>query len=172
MLSLGERIALERAPKRKDRAGRPLASVGDAAGKVWNLPNTVLGLGYGLAGHVAGELGRLRSGDQPNPRIQLGHNAVEFLNNPAGGVSAITLGNTTTYNDDPYVVPHKPFYMAHEQAHTIQGQQLGPLYLPSNAAGGMLASARDGEWHGDHNWNERGPLTSPPRPWAPISRRK
>src|SRR5690348_15246737 len=60
--------------------GRPFGSIGDVAGKVWNLPNTLLGLGYGMAGHVAGELNRLRPGDQPDPRIQFGHNAVEFIN--------------------------------------------------------------------------------------------
>lgn len=60
----------------------------DIAGKVWNLPNTAIGLGYGLAGYAAGQVNRLRPGDQPDPRIQFGHNAVEFINNAAGGVAA------------------------------------------------------------------------------------
>ena len=153
-------VALADAPRRR-QAGPDLP---DVAGKLWNLPNTVLGLGYGLAGHVAGELNRLRPGDQPDPRIQFGHNAVEFINNPAGGVSAITIGNTTAYNDDPYR-EHDEDYMAHERAHTIQGQQLGPGYLPSNILGGALGLIRDGEWHGPSNWNERGPQENPPRPW-------
>lgn len=73
----------------------------DAAGKIWNGPNTAIGLGYGLAGYAAGQLNRLRPGDQPDPRIRIGNNAIEFLNNPAGGVGAVTLGNTTTYSGDP-----------------------------------------------------------------------
>jgi hypothetical protein len=86
-LSLEERVALERAPKRSNAASggsRGRVDLPDLAGKAWNLPNTTLGLGYGLAGHVAGELNRLRPGDQPDPRIQAVHNAVEFINNPQG----------------------------------------------------------------------------------------
>ena len=76
--------------------------LGDLAGKVWNLPNTAIGLGYGLTGYAAGQLNRLRPGDQPNdPRIQFGNNAVEFVNNPLGGGRAVTLGNSITYRDDP-----------------------------------------------------------------------
>lgn len=186
MLSLRERVALERAPKRKDAAGRPFGSVGDVAGKVWNLPNTLVGFGYGLAGHVAGELNRLRPGDQPDPRIQFGHNAVEFINNPAGGVGAITLGNTSTYNHDPYdpndefwypngedprTVENGHSWMEHERGHTYQGQQLGPLYLLSNLLGGVNSMVHDRDpdtgkpiWHGRHNWNEQGPIESA-TPW-------
>ncbi|MFN3584318.1 hypothetical protein [Phenylobacterium sp.] len=141
-------------------------------GKGWNAPNTLFGLAYGGAGHVAGELNRLRSGDQPNPRIRLGHNAVEFINNPGGGVSAVTLGNATVHHDDPYA-KRDPAYMAHEEAHTRQGELLGPFYLPSNILGGLSALALDRDsrgrpdWHGPHNWNERGPQGTPPRPWPP-----
>ena len=90
----------------KQRGQRQVADnagmLGDLAGKVWNLPNTAIGLGYGLAGYAAGQLNRLRPGDQPNdPRIQFGNNAVEFVNNPLGGGRAVTLGNSITYRDDP-----------------------------------------------------------------------
>jgi hypothetical protein len=59
----------------------------------------------------------------------------------------------------------------HERQHTIQGQQLGPFYLPSNLLGGGLALLRDRDdeknrdWHGPSNWNERGPQQIPPAPW-------
>ena len=142
----------------------------DIAGKIWNAPNTALGLGCGLAGYAAGQAYRLLPGDQPDPRIQFGHNAVEFINNPAGGVSAITIGNTTTYKDDPHALGDED-YMGHERAHTDQGQQLGPFYLPSNLLGGFLGVVRDRSWHGPSNWNERGPQETPPRPW-PARRRK
>ena len=184
MLSLRERVALARAPKRKDGPGRPFGSVGDVVGKVWNLPNTALGLGYGLAGYAVGQLNRLKPGDQPNdPRIQVRNNAVEFVNNPLGGVGAITLGNTITYSGDPYDPNDVDWnwyrektgqdIRDHERAHTVQGQQLGPLYLPSNIVGGLLGLLRDRDeagnrdWGGPSNWNERGPNLNPPRPWPP-----
>lgn len=170
--------ALERAPRKPRRP-----DLADFAGKVWNAPNTALGLGYGLAGYAAGQLNRLRPGDQPDPRIQFGHNAVEFVNNPAGGVGAITLGNTTTYAEDPYDpsnagwTRYREVYghpvQEHEEQHTYQGEQLGPLYLPSNVAGLLSSIVRrerdsDGQitGHGPSNWNERGPQLNPPRPWA------
>ena len=148
----------------------------DLPGKAWNGPNTAIGLAYGLAGHVAGELNRLRPGDRPVPKISLGHNAVEFRNNPFGGVSAITLGNASIYADDPYD-PQNPSWdnqkrteghspQEHEEQHTYQGQQLGPLYLPSNLLGGLNSVLRGEGWHGEHNWNERGPQSNPPTPWA------
>ena len=108
--------------------------------------------------------------------MQVRDNAVQFLNNPFGGVGAITIGNTTTYYDDPYSPDGRQHWAAtergeghpvweHERQHTIQGQQLGPLYLPSNLLGGLMALARDRDWHGPHNWNERGPQLHPARPW-------
>jgi hypothetical protein len=165
----------------------------DIAGKVWNLPNTAIGMGYGLAGYAAGQVNRLRPGDQPDPRIQFGHSAVEFIDNPAGGVGAITLGNTTTYAHDPYDPTDRDWYpggedpktvenghswMEHEQSHTRQGEQLGPAYLLSNLFGGLNSLVRDRDpetgrpiWHGEHNWNERGPARPQPVPWAPKEER-
>lgn len=160
---------------------------GDVLGKVWNAPNTAIGLGYGLAGYAAGQLNRLRPGDQPDPRIRVGNNAVEFVNNPFGGAGAITLGNTITYDGDPYDPNDEGWngyrrvtgqdVRDHERQHTYQGQQLGPLYLPSNLLGGLRALAHDRyvdpegksrpDWHGARNWNERGPQSNPPRPWSP-----
>jgi hypothetical protein len=76
-----------------------------------------------------------------------------------------TLGKTTTYEGEPWI-DHGIPVQEHERQHTIQGQQLGPFYLPSNLAGGALALVRDGDWHGPGNWNERGPQERPPRPWG------
>lgn len=140
----------------------------DIAGKIWNAPNTLVGAAYGGAGHVAG----MAMGTKPY--VTTGANAVQFRNNPLGGVGAITLGNTTTYDGDPsdpqgkwakYNRDHVAPIWEHERQHTIQGEQLGPFYLPSNLAGGALALARDGDWHGRSNWNERGPQQPLPRPW-------
>ncbi|MGA0604711.1 hypothetical protein ACO2Q0_01815 [Phenylobacterium sp. VNQ135] len=164
-LSVREQGELAKAPKKKDRR----LDMRDIAGKVWSSPNTALGLAYGLAGYAAGQANRLRPGDQPDPRIQVGNNAVQFVNNPLGGVGAITLGNTITYKDDPYS-PYDAPYLGHERSHTLQGQQLGPFYLPSNLLGGLNGLLRDRDWHGAHNWNEQGPRSTPPTPWGPRKR--
>lgn len=161
-LTLENRIALAKAPRRRR------SDMKDLAGKVWTSPNTALGLALRGAGYVAGQLNRLRPGDQPDPRVQIGHNAVEFINNPfvRGG---ITLGNTTNYEGNPYAPDDKVWKgeqpQQHERSHTLQGQQLGPFYLPSNIAGGIFGLVRDRDWHGASNWNEVGPQLTPPRPW-------
>jgi hypothetical protein len=133
--------------------------------KLWSAPNTAIGVVYGLAGHLAA----LANARGPRPRICVGHNALEFLNNPGGGVGAITLGNVIVYCDDPYARGAEA-YMRHEEAHTRQSELLGPLYLPSNLLGGLTAMVRDGHWHGPANWNETGPQMTPPRPWPPRRR--
>lgn len=147
----------------------------DIAGKIWSAPNTLAGMAYGGAGHAVG----LAMGTKPY--VAVGANAIQFRNNPFGGVGAVTLGNTTTYSEDPtdprstWVKNHRAGSVPvweHERQHTIQGQQLGPLYLPSNALGGGLALLRDRDsknrpnWHGPSNWNEWGPQETPPVPWA------
>lgn len=171
--SIQERTIIERYRKAgSEEAGNPL-------GKWRNAPNTALGLAYGLMGHVAGKaMGR-------DSRIGIGGNAVQFIDNPFGGVSVVTLGNTTIWNGDPYSRRGSPdprarswhdakgnpklenghTQMEHEKQHTLQGEMLGALYLPSNLLGG-LNSLRKGEgWHGDGNWNETGPQDNPSRPW-------
>jgi hypothetical protein len=142
-------------------------------GKINNLPNTMLGVGYGLVGHAVGKMGG------GNPRITVRDNAIQFIENPFGGEGAITLGNTTTYAHDPYNrgdrfwwnedgTPHtsdkNPVYR-HEEAHTRQGEILGGLYLPSNIAGGLWAAVHGKKWHDPLNWNEVGPQMNPPQPW-------
>jgi hypothetical protein len=184
LMSPEEHAALARAPKLTDRPGWGL--VKDIAGKVWNAPNTALGLLYGGAGMAAGEVGHLLGLQKKAPGVQWRNNALQFTNNPLGGVGALTLGNTTTWVGDPYDPTDSRWfengqparepgtrhtYPEHETPHTYQGQQLGPLYLPSNIAGGVMGLLfdrdKDGHpnWHGPHNWNEAGPQSDPPRPW-------
>ncbi|MEO8114187.1 MAG: hypothetical protein ABI655_07405 [Phenylobacterium sp.] len=151
------------------------ATVKEVVGKLFNAPNTALGVAYGGLGHVVGEaMGT-------HPHVAVRDNAIQFLNNPFGGVGAITIGNTTTYKGDPYdpndvdwardrAITGRPVWQ-HEKQHTYQGEQLGPLYLPSNLVGGLNAVLRGQGWHGDANWNERGPQMNPPRPWAPKAGR-
>jgi hypothetical protein len=149
-------------------------AMADILGKIWNAPNTLLGLLYGGAGTIAGEaMGT-------HPRISIGNNAVQFRNNPFIKDGALTLGNTTIWKKDPYsssddywhdangapLLEGAHTYPQHERPHTIQGQQLGPLYLPSNLLGGALGLIRDSDWHGPSNWNETGPKSDPPKPWG------
>jgi hypothetical protein len=127
-----------------------------ALGKLWNAPNTVLGLLWGAVGMAFGA------------RAGFGNNAVQFTNHPFMGDSAVTLGNTVSYGSDfgpQTLVLGDVAVGAHELQHTLQGQLLGPLYLPSNVLGGVAAVVRNGYWHGSFNWNEVGPQSSPPRPW-------
>lgn len=171
--SVQERKIIERYRKAgPEGAGSPL-------GKWRNAPNTAIGLAYGLMGHVAGKAAGRRS------RIGLGGNAVQFFDNPFGGVSAVTLGNATIWNGDPHGRRGAPdpgariwhdakgnpelenghTLMEHERQHTLQGEMLGALYLPSNLLGGLNALGKGEAWHGAGNWNETGPMDSPSRPW-------
>jgi hypothetical protein len=127
---------------------------------------------------AVGEVAHAAGIQKTPPQVRVRDNGVQFTNNPLGGAGAITLGNTTTWNGDPYDPNDRGWAEAarleghpipdHERQHTYQGQLLGPLYLPSNALGGLNALAHGEDWWGRHNWNERGPKSNPPRPWAPL----
>jgi RHS repeat-associated protein len=127
-----------------------------AVGKLWNVPNTVLGLLWGATGMLFGA------------RAGVGDNAIQFTDHPFMGDAAVTLGNTVSYGSgfgpETLVLGDVPVGV-HEFQHTLQGQLLGPLYLPSNVLGGVAAVIRNGYWHGSFNWNEVGPQSNPPRPW-------
>ena len=155
----------------------------DVVGMLFNAPNTALGLGYGYLGHGIGKLlydpKTARQKGSPfegPPRIEKRRGRPEFVNNPFGGVGAITFGEATIYSRDPYEPngswqDHRRLtgqsVEDHEDQHVIQGRHLGLAYLPSNLIGGLTALALDRNWHGERNWNERGPRMNPPRPWPP-----
>jgi hypothetical protein len=179
LLSPGEQAILAQAPTLGDRR---TSLVRDAIGKVWNGPNTVIGAIYGGLGMGAGEIAHVFAG-APEPRVRWRNNALEFTNNPSATGGAITIGNTTIYEDDPYSPAGRQHWgeterreghpvWEHEKQHTLQGQQFGPFYLPSNLVGGLTALTFDRDpagrpdWHGPHNWNEAGPQLNPARPWA------
>jgi hypothetical protein len=117
----------------------------DIIGKIWNLPNTLIGLVFGGIGHVAGWI------MGTNPYITIGNNAIQFHNNPF--TTAITLGNTISYGTEyPPSRTNYPFdtitgpYSCYrntvgneERLHTMQGQVLGPLYLPAHLMGGVVS---------------------------------
>lgn len=145
------------------------ADRGSVAGKIWNLPNSAIGAAYGGLGYLAGWPSKWLGLQENAPGVTIGNNSVQFTDNPFGGVGAITLGNVEVFNGKPSDpadrrVPPTPIGQ-HEEQHTYQGEQLGPLYLPSNILGGLAGVLIDGELHGPHNWNESGPGQRPPVPW-------
>lgn len=157
-------------------------SVHDVVGQLFNAPNTAVGMTYGALGQATGEIAHAMNPRVPQPRMVTRGGRTEFLNNPFAGAGAITIGEVTTYGDDPYSPEGRKNWREterreghpvweHERQHVLQGRQLGPLYLPSNIAGGLTALAHfrdrpDDPWHGPRNWNERGPSINPPRPWS------
>lgn len=113
---------------------------------------------------------------KPEPRMVTRGGRTEFLNNPFAAAGAITMGEVTTYGDDPYSAEGRKNWLGteqreghpvweHERQHVLQGRRLGPAYLPSNALGGVTALMFDRDWHGLRNWNERGPQMNPAKPW-------
>ena len=158
-------------------------------GKAWNLPNTGLGMAYGGLGVAAAALVRLVTLGRVDldTTVSVGNNAVQIENHPAQallgallGGGAITLGNTISYpglasDESPTSVDSVSVSMgAHELPHTLQGELLGPAYLPANLLGGTLgvvgspwtgAGPGGSLWHGGWNFMESGPLAVPPRAW-------
>lgn len=159
--------------------------VGDVLGKIWNLPNTIIGAAWGLAGMAVGAVGSLAWGALHvaslgtlggfrwfGGGISFGNNAIQFTNSPLhfSGV-ATTVGNATIYGGGQATPAN---YGAHEAAHTIQGQWLGPAYLPAHIltrAAGAIASPFNSSTFGSaisgdiNNPLEAGPYSKPPRPW-------
>ncbi|AQT67131.1 Cell wall-associated polypeptide CWBP200 [Anaerohalosphaera lusitana] len=103
-------------------------------GKVWNSPNTAIGLGFGFIGVGFG-------GEWPH----FGHNGINFTYSPwTEEATAITFGNSMIYGEgcgkqgeeggtNFRPLPWLPTYGNHEEQHTYQGEILGPFYLPAHA---------------------------------------
>ena len=152
----------------------------DAAGKIWTLPNTLLGLGVGGVGHLGQQLANWYDPSKyDDPDIGFGNNAIEFTNNPFGnllvpsGDAAVTLGNSIIYSDGPEAHNKQPGWGhlhsdlgSHEQAHTIQAQVLGPLYLPAWGMGAAVAAVQGKpDPFGHDNMMETGPYNAD-KPWT------
>ncbi|MBK6585164.1 MAG: hypothetical protein IPG20_20210 [Gammaproteobacteria bacterium] len=119
-------------------AKNPLSVLGDIAGKLWTLPNTIIGAVYGSVGHVVGEIGYAFGMYPVSPSIDFGNNAIQFLDNPFTlKDTAITVGNTISYGRGSNPSGFGAYGDStveigrHEQAHTYQYQVLGPLFLPT-----------------------------------------
>ena len=100
-----------------------------ALGKIWTLPNTLLGLLLGLPGLIFGA------------RLRFGDNAILFYNLPLLSYlppMAITFGNVVLYRKDAwpervvgrYDGKGRQQIRHHERAHTVQYERWGPFFLP------------------------------------------
>ena len=164
------RASATAAPDPTQNPGQSIGgAVADLLGKIWNLPNDVIGLVFGGLGYVVGWAAfDLGASWQPNaPTISFGGNALQFGNNPLVAFgTAITFGNVESFEGSPGELMENglPVYQ-HEDQHTYQGQALGPLYLPSYVVGGILSLAAGGQFFGRGNWMETGPYANPPQPW-------
>lgn len=135
----------------------------DLLGKIWNLPNTLLGLIFGAAGHLAGRLRGL------HPRISIGNNAIQFHDSGLMA-TAMTLGNVIIYGpactpglrNCPFIDSPPEHTVGREEfRHTQQGQILGPLYLPLHLLAGLislLCSPHEGLVRPVDAWHRRNSL--------------
>jgi hypothetical protein len=84
---------------------------------------------------------------------------------------AVTLGNVICYARDAR--PDTPLRNGtlgeHERQHTVQGEVLGPAYLPLHLGLGITALLRNRRWHGAANLLETGPQSNPPAAWGLCS---
>jgi hypothetical protein len=133
--------------------------VASIIGKIWNVPNTAIGL-------VIGGAGMLLGGEAPH----FGHNGINFTYCPLMPYGALTLGNVMLYGpmfgeqgkkggtnykdyqDDCNTVGD------HEEQHTYQGEIFGPFYLPLHLIDKAGWGMREGPL-------ERGPYSCPAVPW-------
>jgi hypothetical protein len=140
------------------------STVGQVAGYVWNLPNTVVGAAYGIIGIPTQGIG-FENG-QFQFKGNLLQRGVSWILT-GGETGAITLGDAGVY--PPGFGPERPMDIVsgqtlglEESFHSIQGRILGPLYLPANILGGAAGIIGSGSWHGSGNFMERGPHRIPP----------
>jgi RHS repeat-associated protein len=133
------------------------AAIANVLGKVWNAPNTILGLTLGLTSLPFGS------------SASFGHNSIMFENYPwmAEGGLGLTLGNVTLYKDEACTKYEGELFSIgeHEEQHTYQGELLGVFYLPTYIYGGFRATHSGDSFFGPANFMETGPYSLPPRIW-------
>ncbi|MEZ5499833.1 MAG: RHS repeat-associated core domain-containing protein [Steroidobacteraceae bacterium] len=86
------------------RSARAESWARGTVGKVWNLPNTIVGLLYGGVGHVVGEIGYRLGLYSSNPSVSIRNNSITFTNNPFMS-TAMTIGNVAIYGNNPRYQP-------------------------------------------------------------------
>ena len=131
-------------------------------GYFWNSPNTLIGLLWG-----GGGMAYDYTFGQGKMSVGVGNNAIEFYNHPGMILGAITLGNTIHYPEGAgpnFEFPEGIKLGEHEGAHTIQGEVLGPLYLPAHVTTMVISIIISKDTH-KSNLLEKGPNSKPATPW-------
>ncbi|MDO6709001.1 RHS repeat domain-containing protein [Photobacterium sp. 1_MG-2023] len=130
----------------QSQGNNSLSVVADVIGKIWALPNTIIGAIYGGVGHIVGEVGYVFGLFDASPSITVDNNAIQFIDNPFTlSNTAITLGNTISYGRGTGPSKYGSYgdysvqFGLHEKAHTYQYQALGPLFLPTYFIGGGIS---------------------------------
>ncbi|MNF70770.1 hypothetical protein D3C84_526940 [compost metagenome] len=148
---------------------KSLATIGGVVGKVWNLPNTMVGLVYGAVGYVGGLI------VGTSPYVEFGGNEIRFRNILFMS-AAMTHGNVVLYGTSTSPDSQNNLFWGtvgwtvggEEGKHVIQGQILGPFYYPMHILGGVMSIfsnphpglVKPGEidlWH-RNNFMETGPM--------------
>ena len=148
-----------------------LEGLADTTGKLWNLPNTAIGLGVGTLDSLAS----LAMGYVPS--IGFGNDALQISNLQIGPSGGITFGNVQLYTgNDQNGQPISPGFVmlgssytdlsgftigSHEQAHALQSQVLGPFFFPAYFMSGGISRDNSFETQADH-FAKTG---SSPYPW-------
>ncbi len=147
-----------------DKTQSPLDVIGATLGRLWALPNTIIGLAYGGVGMMFGA--------EPIWDAQSG--ILHFINMPPWMMqSAMSLGHVHVYNSDSYKnVSGTPIknrngvpVILEETLHTRQAEILGPFYLPLHTISMGSSLILGGGTH-DYNLLEMGPeMGQSPWPW-------
>jgi hypothetical protein len=148
-MTFGSQTGTKNAGSATSPVDNALRVVGDVIGKIWALPNTVLGLAIGISS--------LPFGGQ---FIGWHDNAFQFVNLPFGKGGALTLGNVELYRDalpgtytSRYNDPYGPLIVQfrwHEMAHTFQNQLLGVFFLPVYLLNGGISASNPFENSADN----------------------
>ncbi len=133
-------------------------------GKVWALPNTLVGLAYGGVGMLFGA----------TPVWDSLAGILRFTNMPEWMMpSAMSFGHVQVFGPGSYKNPDGSFalnrfgvpFVTEETLHTRQAEILGPFYLPLHAVG-MSSSILTGGGTRNNNLLEQGPECGVgPWPW-------
>jgi hypothetical protein len=135
--------------------------IGDIAGKIWNLPNSALGLVVAGFDTIATFI---TTGDLP--QFDFRYNALTISNMQIGPSGGITFGNVQLYTgtnpDGTPVNPTSTIYQSpytsfsgyqlgnHEEAHTYQSQLLGPFFFPAYFLKGGISASNSLETQADY----------------------
>lgn len=149
------------------QAGGFFSVVRNVAGRIWALPNTLIGLAYGGIGMLFGA----------TPEWDSQNGILRFINMPKWMMpSAMSLGHVHVFSPGMYKGENGNLTLngtgtgttvaEEELLHTRQAEVLGPLYLPLHAISMGISILTGGGTH-DNNLLERGPQHGTgPWPWS------